>query len=96
MFNFVVARRFKFGVEEVNVNTTLDHDEDDLLLVIASTTGTGNISSKYFMGEVRDNDSIKGNNLTQEIDVPDKAANLSVAFSAFNAPDVNEEMVGGT
>jgi hypothetical protein len=92
--NFAVARKFKFGVEEVNVGTTRDYEEDDVLLVIASTAGSGNHSDKFSLGPVEKNASIKWNNITQELDVPSGASNLSVALSAFNADDPDEAQVG--
>jgi hypothetical protein len=93
--NLAFATRFRFGVEEVNVGLTRDPLEDDALLVIASVTGSGNKTNNWELGSVGAGDSIKWNNLTQEIDVPRGAANLSMAFGIANAPDPDEELVSG-
>jgi hypothetical protein len=91
--NFALAVRFKFGIEEVTVGTTRDNFEDDGLLVVASYTGSGNKSNDWELGSLEEGDSIKWTNLTQEIDVPSGASNLSVAIGVSNAKDADEELV---
>jgi hypothetical protein len=89
------ATRFRFGIEEVNVGLTRDPLEDDALLAIASATGSANKTNNWELGSVGAGNSIKWNNLTQEIDVLSSAANVSMAFGITNAPDPDEEMVSG-
>jgi hypothetical protein len=91
--NLALAVRFQFGIEEVTVGTTRDNFEDDGLLVVASYTGSGNKSNDWELGSLEEGDSIKWTNLTQEIDVPSGASNLSVAIGVSNAKDADEELV---
>jgi hypothetical protein len=91
--NLASAVRFKFGVEEVKVGLTRDNLEDDGLLVIASVTGSGDKSDHWELGSLENGDSINWSNLTQEIDVPSGASNLSMAIGVSNADGADEELV---
>jgi hypothetical protein len=84
--NLTLAGRYRFGIQEIDVGLPRDLKEDDLLLVIASTSGSGNNSKTWSLGTAVENSTIKWTNLTQEIEVPAKAANLSVAIGVFNSP----------
>lgn len=73
------------------MQSTRDVQEDDVLLVVASFSGTTNNTNNWSLGSVKDGASIKWDNLTQEIDVPSQAANLSVAVGVSNTPDQDEQ-----
>jgi hypothetical protein len=88
--NLAFAVRFSFQIKEINVQVTRDFIEDDLVLAVASNTGSANLSSNWPLGSVESNDTITWNNLTQEVDVPATAANLSMAFGIANTPDNTE------
>lgn len=89
--NLAIAVKYRFSIQEVRIASTRDIDEDDVLLVVASFSGTTNNTNNWSLGSVEDGASIKWDNLTQEIDVPSQAANLSVAIGISNTPDQDEQ-----
>jgi len=93
--NVAIAVRFSFTIQEVHVGVTRDLQEDDLLLVIASTAGSNTIKNSWLVGEVEADAIVAANDTvkyTQEIDVPDSASNLSVAIGGLNTDDEDEEL----
>ena len=96
LVNITLAVRFSFSIQEVMVGTTRDISEDDLVLAIAFNTGSSSNNRTWSLGSVEANDTIKWNNLTQEIDVPASASNLSVAIGILNTPDEDEATITET
>jgi hypothetical protein len=90
LVNLTVAVRFSFSIKDVTVGRTRDLTEDDLVLVLASNTGASNNSKSFFLGPIEADQSIRWTNLTQEIDVPADARNISLAFGISNTADATE------
>jgi hypothetical protein len=96
LVNITLAVRVSFSIQEIIVGTTRDISEDDLVLAIAFNTGSSSNNRTWSLGSVEENDIIKWNNLTQEIDVPASASNLSVAIGILNTPDEDEATITET
>jgi hypothetical protein len=97
LVNVALASRFSFAIQEIDVRETLGLTEDTLVLALASTTGYGTLNKTWSLGVVKQNSTIKWNNLTQEVEVPASASNLSIALGVFNHPnrdDSNESVTG--
>lgn len=96
LIHMTVAVRFSFSIKDITVGRTRDLKEDDLVLAIASNTGVGNYSNVFFLGPIEADQSIKWTNLTQEIDVPTDARNISVALGITNTADATEANITET
>jgi hypothetical protein len=94
LLSLAAAGKFKFSIQEILVGETREGlGDDDLLLAIASTAGSSNNSNHWMVGSVNNKDQIKWDNLTQEVEVSDKASNLSIAFGLSNTPDLDEQAI---
>lgn len=96
MANMTLAGRFRVSIQEIVVGTTRDFSEDDLLLAVAATTGFGTNNKTWLLGSAKGGDIIKWDNLTQDVEVPASASNLSVAIGVLNDPDGDEKTAIGT
>jgi hypothetical protein len=88
--NLTLAAKFRFSIQEIHVNLTRDISTDDLLLAIASNNGSTSNSNSWSLGEAKKDASFKWSNLTQEVEVSPKAANLSVAIGLLNKPSKDD------
>jgi hypothetical protein len=85
--NLALAAHFRFGIQEIHVNLTRALRTDELLLAIASNGGATTNSTTWPLGEAKVGATIPGGiNLTQVVEVPAKATNLSVAIGLLNKP----------
>lgn len=90
LVNMVLAVRYKFSIQEINIGNVRGFEDDDLFLAIACTTGPTTSNNSWPIGLVKDNSTIKWDNLTQEVDVPSSASNLSVAYGAINGANQDD------
>ena len=93
--NMALASRFRFSINEIVVGVTRDISEDDLFLAIATTTGFGTNNKTWTLGEAQKGNTFKWDNLTQEIEVPASASNLSIAIGVLNGKSGDEHTVKG-
>lgn len=84
LIDVVFAGRYSFSIQDIIVRKARDDKEDDLFLALASTAGSSTIDKNFTLVAVEAGDTIKWTNLTQEVEVPAAAANLSVAFGLAN------------
>ncbi|KAF2822365.1 hypothetical protein CC86DRAFT_409976 [Ophiobolus disseminans] len=85
------ASRFSFSISEITVQRTRDVAEDDLFLALASTAGSSTTNHTFPLVSVKEGSIIKWDNLTQEIDVPAAATNLSIAIGVLNNANDDED-----
>jgi hypothetical protein len=93
LINLTVAARFRFSIQEIDIGSVSCWKEDDVILAIASTTGFRTKNETWSLNSAEEYATIKRNNLLQEFEVPNNAANSSVAIAAANSPNADEKKV---
>jgi hypothetical protein len=87
--SLVLADRYRFGISNIAIRTTRDLREDDLVLAIGAVSNSAEIGSEtFYLGGGHNSDEVIAlNNLTQEITIDDRSADLSIAFGLVNIGD---------